>query len=143
MHLNRKSAVVQTFLFCHELSRHFAGEGGDWYSKPSRTDICQFIRMIFLWTPLAIVMHLITMATIIFTVIYFPILVFGFGYMWFWIIVIICIAIIISVALISKTICIPKIKTPQITRDISGIITEGYRGFKEKFCPIIEFKENE
>ncbi len=140
MKLNPKSVVTKIFLFCHEISRRFAGE--KWYKRPQRTDICQLIRMIFLWGPLTLAAHLVLVATVMFTTIYYPIQVFEWAYGWFWIVVGVTLLAITCGILIIRGFYTIRIKMPQAAKDVCAIATAGYRGFKEKFCPIIEFGEN-
>lgn len=52
-----------------------------------RTNVCQFIRTIFVWLPLTILIQLVFYAWAIYVVIVWPILTFGSGYLEFWAIV--------------------------------------------------------
>ncbi len=138
MQLDRESIVTKTFLFCHEISRRFAGVV--WYERPHRTDICQLVRMVFLWAPLAVISHVAVVAAVAFATIYYPVQVFGWGYGWFWLAVGVCTAVVSGVILMIIGFCTVKINMPQALKEIGAITTLGYRGFKEKFCPVIEFR---
>jgi hypothetical protein len=138
MQLDPKSVIAKIFLFCHEISRRFAGD--EWYARPHRTDICQLVRMVFLWAPLTIATHVAVVAAVVFATIYHPARVFGWGYGWFWLVVGVYAVVISGVILIIKGYRTVKINMPQALKEIGAIATAGYGGFKGKFCPIIEFR---
>ena len=106
-----------------------------------QTDTCRFLRTIFIIAPVVIVFHLAGVALVIFTVLVNPILLFGIGYGWFWFFVAVG-GLAITAFIKLKRRRLLKIKAPKFAKDAAIIIGAQYRGWKERFCPIIRFEGN-
>ena len=144
MELHRTSMLIRIFLFCDELCCHFGSEGV-YYWPPRKTNSCQFIRVVFVWAPLILMANLATIVLILFTTIYLPVQLFGWGYGWFWLIILgasAAVALVVWAIWLVKKLPYAMRLLPQPMKDAGALVVVGYRGFKDRFCPLIKFQED-
>jgi len=156
MQMKKDGFLGKLYRFSEAVVREFwSNEYLDYSSKYDRrcyyhednTDTCQFIRMVFLWMPLVMVLAVLTYAVPLFVVLVLPIILFGgAGYGTFW-------GVVISLGLLfggaawvgnklkGKMRFKTNFKMPGV--ETRTFIVEHYKGIKGKYCPTISFSKGD
>lgn len=138
INLQRNSFWARVYFVADEIWSDFSDS---YILHRDQTDICRFLKTILIAAPLVIVLHMAAVVLVIFTVLVNPIMLFGVGYGWFWFSVGAGgSAIAAFIALKRRGIL--KVKAPRFAKDAAVIIGAQYRGWKERFCPIIRLEGN-
>ena len=157
MKLRHDSAWTRIYLFSSRLIRRFGGDRDRVPYVRRTTDLCRFVRTVFLWAPLVAVVQIATVQAVGFTVLYLPITLFGweYGKLWVWIaagLIGVTVGVWASYGFVKlferypmkvSWFKVPRLKVPPFVKETQGLIVLWYRGFKERFCPIIELGEEQ
>lgn len=114
---------------------------------PSNTNLCTFMRSVFIWSPIYLLLLISTIGFMIFSIFIFPYILGGFsGYLHSYVVPMIFIVFLIGLIISTRFISVyiyksKKKKSNKIT--FSSLVYTYIKAAKLKICPMIRFEKNE
>lgn len=115
---------------------------------PSNTNLCTFMRSVFIWTPIYLLLLMSTVGFMIFSIFIYPYMLGGFaGYLHSYVVPMIFLIFFIGILVILRFIAIKIKKRNKVPKNnkitFSFLVYEYIKAAKLKICPMIRFENND